>query len=632
MSSRPDDTVAIRRSIDELIEAGAWKAARAELLHLWCMEPGSQTAAAILSRLDTLRPRLAFQPFRLSILRSSTIEPVVPLLKSAAAVRGIDLTVQLGRFNAFVQDILSADSPLYAFAPDVVLLFAEARDLAPDLWTDIVAMSAAEIDAAERRTLGTLDECLQAFRSRSDAALVVHTLEVPSPCRWGVLDAQLGVGQGATFRRINEALVRRAREYRGVYVLDYDALTSRHGKRHWHDARKGLTIRLSMSSHHLNDLADEWMRFITPLSGRICKVLVVDLDNTLWGGVVGEDGFDGIKLGPEYPGAAFQWVQQALLDLHHRGIVLAVCSKNNPADALDVIRRHPGMLLREEHFAAVRLNWEDKAENLTAIARELNVGMDAIAFVDDNPAERQRIRTSLPDVTVIELPDDPFKFAETIHRSAVFERLTLSDEDRTRGQLYSKDRQRLELERSAGSIEDYYHSLQMTVEISPMSAETLPRAAQLTQKTNQFNLTTRRYSETQLGRFAASPGSHVYLLRLLDRFGDNGIVGLAILHDEGPACVIDGFLLSCRVIGRTVETALLAVVAADARERGAARLMGTFVPTARNGPASQFYPHQGFTCVAEQNGVSHWQLDLARATVTAPPWITCRLHPHGAVM
>jgi FkbH-like protein len=372
-------------------------------------------------------------------------------------------------------------------------------------------------------------------------------------------------------------------------------------------------------------MAHEWLRFIHPLMGSVCKALVTDLDNTLWGGVVGEDGLHGLKLGLEYPGAAFQALQRALLNLYERGIILAVCSKNNLAEAMEVLEHHPGMLLRPHHFAALRINWADKAQNLREIAAELNIGLEAIAFLDDNPVERRWVQDQLPEVTVIELPDNPMGYVQALGHSPVFERLSLSAEDRQRGQYYAEQRLRTALEQDSASLEDFYRSLQLRVEISGVAPETLARVAQLTQKTNQFNLTTRRYTEQQIAEMAADPDWQVYSAWVYDRFGDNGLVGVVIVHYQGVTCEIDTFLLSCRVIGRTVETALLATIAEQACHKGAQRLLGWFLPTKKNAPAKEFYGSHGFICILEREGGSSWEFDLVNERIAAPPWVSCNL-------
>src|SRR5581483_11464151 len=258
-------------------------------------------------------------------------------------------------------------------------------------------------------------------------------------------------------------------------------------------------------------------------------------------------------------------------------ILLAICSKNNPADAMEALQKHPGMLLRPKDFACMRISWNDKAQGLREIAAELNIGIDALAFFDDNPFEREQIRAALPEVTVIDLPDEPMEYAAALRNCPAFERLTLSAEDQQRTAMYAEQRERTQAEQSFQSKEDFYHFLQQEVEIAPVGPATLARIAQLTQKTNQFNLTTRRYSEQQVSEMAAR-GCQILAMRVRDRFGDHGVVGVAITSDVGEVCEIDTFLLSCRVIGRTVETALLSYIAAEAAARGRCRLVGRFIP------------------------------------------------------
>lgn len=615
------DPASLRQQIERLVTANEAASARVLLEELWQQQAGPALAAFVASRFDRLRPHLSPLPCRLAILRSFTAEPVEPVLRAAAAVTGIHVTVQFGDFNAYAQEILDERSSLYRFAPDVVVLAVRTRDIAPDLWDGFADLSSDDIRAAIERIGGSFAQWVNVFRARSRAHLVIHTLETPPVPGASIADAQMEVGQVEAIRTVNRALGRLAGEHAGVYLLDYDGLVARHGRLAWHDERKWLTARMPLASASLIHLANEWVKFLHPLTGKVCKALVTDLDNTLWGGIVGEDGPSGIVLGGEYPGAAYRAVQRVLLDLHKRGIVLAVCSKNNQADAMEVLRHHREMLLRPEHFAALRINWKDKIENLREIAGELNLGLDALAFLDDSPAERERVRRGLPEVTVLNLPANPLDYAHAIRQSAVFQRLGLSKEDRSRQGYYANDRRRAELRQTADSLESFYESLSMDAEIFLAGPDVLPRVAQLTQKTNQFNLTSRRYSEQEIALLVADSRWRVYALRLRDRFGDNGVVGVGIARDVDGVREIDTFLLSCRVIGRTVETALLAAIAEDAKSAGRQRLIGWFLRTAKNGPASRFYPSHGFTCTKEHGGVSRWELDLTRKTIPPPPWI-----------
>ncbi len=614
------ESAELRAEIDRLMTSDAARAARA-LSELWRREPTGAAAAFVVSRFETLRAFLPLTPCRVALARSFTLEPVVPLLRAAAFVAGLDLTVHLGDFNAYAQEMLDESSALYRCAPQVVILAVQTRDAAPELWFNHADLTPEACETAIQRVLNQFRDCLRAFRSRSQAHLIVHSLELPLAPARGVLDNQAEPSQSEAIRRVNRELRSLVREFKAAYLLDYDALVARHGRARWHDERKWLTARLPIAAAHLIDLANEWLRFLHPLLGKTAKALVVDLDNTLWGGVIGEDGMEGIQVGPEHPGAAYQALQRAMLDLYRRGILLAICSKNNYDDALEVLRHHPGMLLREQHFACLRIDWNDKAQNLREIAAELNIGTDALAFFDDNPVERERVRAELPEVAVIELPRDPLEYAQTLRDCPLFERLTLSEEDFQRGGYYAGQRQRTQLEQSLTTREDFYRALDQEAEIAPVAPATLARVAQLTQKTNQFNLTTRRYTEQQIAAMASRSDWRVLSIRVRDRFGDNGLVGVAITHDSGEVCEIDTFLLSCRVIGRTVESAFLAHLAETARARGICTLRGWFLPTKKNTPARDFYPQHGFQPAAQQGDASLWMLDLSQARLAFPEWI-----------
>ena len=612
----------LRSEIDLALGQGASAEARLRMDELWRLDPGLASAGFLLPRFEGLRPDLNAQPYRLAILRSFTVEPLIPLLRTAAFAAGIDVEVYTSEFNAHAQDLLDADSRLYAFAPDAIILATRTADVAPELWLDGARLTSEQADAILQRVTTQFRQWISAFRSRSAASVIVQGLEQPLAAASGILDRLSTCSQTAAIARLNEAIATLTREFRGVYFLDYDSLVASHGRTRWHDERRWLTVRLPIAGPHLIDLVREWLRFIHPLTGKVAKALVVDLDNTLWGGIVGEDGFNGIRIGAEYPGAAFQQFQRALLDLHHRGIILAICSKNNPDDALEVLDRHPGMLVRREHFSAMRINWKDKAENLRELAAELNIGVDALAFVDDNPVERDLVRRRVPEVAVIDLPADSLRYASTLRACPLFERLALSTEDRQRADLYAAQQERADLERTVASREDFLRSLEQEAEVAPVTAATLARVAQLTQKTNQFNLTTRRYSEQEVDGLARRSGWTVLSIAVRDRYGDNGLVGVAITADADQVCEVDTFLLSCRVIARTVETAFLSVISEQARARGCRALRGVYIPTRKNAPCKDFYVSHGFTQVKAEGDTTVWELDLRDGRVVpSPEWI-----------
>ena len=611
----------LREKAERCVASGDSGAARVLLSEYWQKEKGPAAAGFVISSCEALRSKLRFLPYRLAILRSFTVEPLVPLLRASGFLAGFDLAIHVGDFNSYAQEILDSQSALYQLKPDAAILAVQTRDIAPDLWDRYSDLDEEEAKSAVRRVSQNFADMVRAFRAHSQAHLIIHGLERPPIPSQGILDSQNPEGQSALIERLNQELRELARTFPGVYVLDYDSLVARYGRLAWHDERKWLTVRMPIASAHLIHLSEEWLRFLHPLSGKVAKALVVDLDNTLWGGIIGEDGMDGIRIGADHPGAPYRDLQRVMLDLHQRGILLAICSKNNFDDAIEVIDKHPGMLLRRQHFAAMRINWNDKAPNLREIAEELNIGIDSLAFLDDNPVERQQIRAAVPEVMVIEVSSDPREYAAALRGSPLFERLVLSEEDKQRGAYYAAQRERTQLKGGCASKEDFLRSLQQEVQIAPVNSATLARVAQLTQKTNQFNVTTRRYKDQEITELASSPDRSVVSVRVQDRYGDNGLVGVAITRDEGETREIDTFLLSCRVIGRTVETAILSYLAQDARRRGLTRMQGWFLPTKKNAPASEFYAQHGFSLLKSEAHGSLWVLDLTNGLPSCPSWV-----------
>src|SRR5262249_43715665 len=407
-----------------------------------------------------------------------------------------------------------------------------------------------------------------------------------------------------------------------VHCLDMQELLV-HRKVGPHDNPKLRHLaRIRLGNRVLGEVARAYARYVAPLKGLRKKCVVVDVDNRLWGGIVGEDGPGRIKLGNTSPGVEYQDFQRYLRSLTERGILLAINSKNNFEDAMQVIRCHEGMILHEKDFSAIRVNWKPKIENMISIARELNIGLDSLMFVDDNPSEREIMRNSLPAVLTIDLPSDPSLYRETLELLPQLQSLVLTDEDRHRVEQYRVNQKRNEIRASAQSVEEYLKSLEIAVEVILVSEATLPRIHQLFQRTNQFNLTSRRYDEAQLIAFLKDSRIRLYAARVRDRFGDHGIVATALVRTGGENWVIDSFLMSCRVIGYGVETALLALICEQARKEGANALMGEYIETAKNSPARDFYSRHGFTVGDQQDGeIIVWSRLIRESAVMAPQWI-----------
>jgi FkbH-like protein len=352
------------------------------------------------------------------------------------------------------------------------------------------------------------------------------------------------------------------------------------------------------------------------------KCVVVDLDNTLWGGVVGEDGPQGIRLGPTAPGSEYVEFQRFLATLPQRGILLAIASKNNPDDALEVIRGHEAMVLRESAFSALRINWRPKPENLASIAEELNIGLDSLVYVDDNPDEREQMRQLLPQVLTVDLPRDPAQYRSVLERLPALQVMAVTEEDRMRAGQYAAKRERDQIRVQAASVDDYLRSLGIKVGIGPVSEPDVSRVAQLFQRTNQFNVTSRRHDAGAVRRMLGDPGWRTWTLKAGDRFGDHGLVATALARTDGGEWTLDSFLMSCRVIGYGIETALLADIMAAASAAGATRLVGEFIPTRKNVPASDLFRLHGFVLSRTgDDGTQLWTRDFATGLVQFPRWI-----------
>jgi len=612
----------LRRDVTAHLAAGELHRAAHAARELLEREPGRRTHAFLRDCARKSAASAALKPVKVALLSSFSIEFLHDSLIALGFVNGLAVDVYQAGFGTFRQELLDPSSALYRETPDVIVLAVEGGDWTRSADADFLDTDERGIDAAVDAFGNELRGLVAALRLRSTAPLLVQNFALPAWRKLGIFDAKASRGQGAIVSQLNDAVARVARDSTDVHVVDYAALVNRHGAQNWFDDRMRLYARAPVASAMQPNLSAEYVKFMVALNGLNKKCLVVDLDNTLWGGVVGEDGVDGIALGPTYPGSAYVEFQRYVLDLHRRGVIIAAASKNNPADVDEALTRHRFMLLRKEHFADMQIHWEPKSQSVARIAQNLSIGLEHIVLVDDNPAECEEVRRALPMVRVIELPSQPEMFVRRVQEAGLFETLTLSDEDRRRGELY---RQRAQAEAARGtmtSLEDYYRDLAMELDISPVEAASLARTAQLTQKTNQFNVTTLRYSEAEVALRAENPEWVVRTVAVKDRFGDNGIVGVMMAQADGTEMRIDTFLLSCRVIGRTIETAMLAELCDDARRRGLTALRGQIIPTAKNSPARDLFERHGFSLApGGEQGVTFWRLDTAAQNVAWPDWL-----------
>jgi len=609
-----------RDQLRAAIDASDGPMARALMVECWAVDSGPMTASVINQAFDHLGGDCGLPnpvDVQITILRTYSVEPLLPLIKAGARLKGINLNINLGDFGTVVQDILTPSSVAYAANTKAVIIARQTRDVAPELWSGASINYDREVD----RVVNEFKTLIEQFRQKSDAYLIIHSLEVPIFSNDGIAEIFLGGDHHQAVLAINKSLTDMAQVYKGVFILDYDGLVARHGRMNWGDEVRWQTMRLPIAMENLTHLSAEWLRYLVPISGCICKVLVVDLDNTLWGGVIGEDGIDGLRLEDDYPGAVYQDIQRTLKKMSGRGIALAICSKNNFDDAMNIINNHPGMILNADDFSAHRINWQDKAQNIKDIAAELNISTDAVSFLDDNPAERMQVRQALPDVNVIEINDDAYTYSKVIMSDPAFERLALTDDDRVRTQYFKQNAKRVDLKKSATTIEDFYRSLEMTLHIERGADGLVPRISQMTQKTNQFNLTSKRYSEQQIQQLIGDNQFHIYVARSTDRFGENGVIGLMIVRICQQVAEIDTLLMSCRVIGRTLETAFLSTVMENLMAEGLKKIDGQYCPTPKNALARDYYKNNGFQIAHETKGSTYWTCDLTGGFVGCPEWV-----------
>lgn len=508
-----------------------------------------------------------------SFLSSFTIEPLVDYVIVEAAARSIELQPYIAPYGQFNQELLNPQSELYRTAPQITFLLLEA-----------------ESDGIEEQS-AHLQGLVAAFLKSSTGVLVINTFPA-CPC-WPlqVLPDQKRI----LIEKINARIIERYKNNPRVQVLDLDGLVAYAGCRNALSPQMMSMARIPFSEAFLNLLARKVVSHIAATAGLSRKCLVLDCDNTLWGGIIGEDGFDGIAIGRDWPGREFIEFQKAILELYEQGVILALNSKNNPADVMQVLNEHPQMLLREKHFASIMVNWDPKPQNMQKIAEQINIGLDSMVFIDDNPAERQFIRQTLPQVETLEMPADPSLFARTLRETGLFARAYLTEEDKKRGQIYAAQRQRDQFQKSCATLDDFLKSLEMVVSIRPAGKDDVKRTAQLTQRTNQFNLTTRRYTEADIAGKTQDPNWRIYVLGLKDKFGDNGTVGLAMIKTGPKEWYVDTFLMSCRVIGRQVEDALVDMVLRDALEAGCVSISAEYIPSAKNNLVTDFWDKMGFT-------------------------------------
>jgi FkbH-like protein len=545
----------------------------------------------------------------IGIAASFTAHNLVQFVGAPLLAAGYRPQIKLGPYNQLFQVCLDPQSHFGAQCDAIALLW-RIEDLLQDEVDSVLRYDKETWERAAQK-LDSLTAAISALRSAFRGMIVVSVPALPTGFPVGPLSLDNPMGLGAFHRAVTTQFTENIAKLEHVRLLDFDVIQRQVGYAASFDARQWYLYKQPFTDQFLHRAGVQLARILLAARRSAKKCVVLDCDNTLWGGVVGEDGIDGIELGSEYPGSAFCDFQRLLLHWRQQGIFLAILSKNNEADVWEVFDKHRGMVLSRMDVSAWQINWSPKAENVALIAKALNIGLDSLVFIDDSPMEIAYMRQAQPDVTSILLPEDPAQFVSMLQGVVLFDRLDITAEDLARVDMMRAEMDREDLNAKM-TKDEFLKALELKIEVSRAKPDDLSRVTQLINKTNQFNLTTIRRSLEEVRALARSQNHRIYSLRVWDKFGDYGLTGVVIIDISADRrdWTIDSLMLSCRVLGRGVEAALLAVLAAEARTEGATEFVGTYVPTTKNSLCATFLPDHGF----RQDG-ERWRLPLEQAPI-----------------
>ena len=566
--------------------------------------------AALRSRAERKGHIARHGSIRLAILGGYTFRPLDQLLEhylSTSAPAPLSCELLLGDFDNYTSEIVDEGGRLGEFKPEVVVLVPSHRSCR---YSGPLFDSRDKVEAEARNLAAQILDLCSAANRRTGAEIILANFPLSGQIDPGPYRGRTFASEWSFRKLVNLELGIQAPAY--VHICDVEFLSARHGIQNAFDPRAWFETRQPYERGLMLSVARELAHLITHLRTPSKKVAILDLDNTLWGGVIGDDGLNGIEIGDTSPrGEAFKWFQQYLLSLSQRGVLLAACSKNDHDKAIEPFERHPEMVLRMKDFVSFKANWQPKSENIRQIAAELNLGLDSMVFIDDNPAEVDIVRQFVPEVAAVLLGPDPSEYVATLQAGRFFEPQSITSEDLERVSQYKQEAQRQVLLSSVTDMGAYLASLDMTATVSEFRGVDVPRIAQLINKSNQFNLTTRRRTEAQVEAVIADKDAVAFTVRLSDRFGDYGLISVVVGQMKQDEIEIDTWLMSCRVLKRQVEELVLNNLAELARKRGARQIRGVYLPTPKNGMVRDHYAAMGFTPVLDTAERREFILDLS---------------------
>lgn len=554
---------------------------------------------------------------KVAFLSNYTIDIILENFKKILTANNLQFEIYYPGFNQFSNEIQNFNSRIYGFNPEIIFISFDINNILME-----------RIDSTD--LLDQLNDYFKEFLNNlntlssrlSTSVIFVDNFYTDERLNSNTLSFNSDRSLELLITLKNIEFQQFVKLHKNLKIVDVNQMISQYGQENLFDYKYHYLAKYKWNSRGTKKLSELYFRHLKAHLGLRKKCIVLDLDNTLWGGIIGQDGLENISLSNDGLGKAFYDFQKLLLNLYNRGILLAVCSKNSQEIVNEVFEKHPFMVLRKEYFAVMKINWKNKTENIIEIAKELNIGLDSIVFIDDSEFERNLIRQQLPNVTVPELPNDPTYYPKFLSELDYFCFHNITDEDIKRNKSYKENFERLNFQKSFKGFDDYLFSLEMVIEIKPISDFTFPRILQLIQKTNQFNTTTKRYTETELRNLWLDDDFEIYSFGVKDKFGDNGIVGVLILKKDkqNKKIFIDSFIMSCRVIGRKIETALLAFVFQKAKSSGFEIIVGEIIPTAKNEPCRLLYKEHNFILVKD----NLWEFKVNSRDIPLPEYFTLK--------
>ena len=560
-----------------------------------CKLKNNENLAFFLNEAKSIKTNNFDKKINVGILASFSLNGLEETLRVKSAQKGIDCRIYVGDYNQYNQEIFKSNSRLFQFNPQLTFLILDIRHILGELYFSPYSISASERKEFVETKVDEIKKLVEAFLDNSNSKLVITNFQIPVYSPYGINEQKEDFGMKQLVYEINNKIRHELKDQPLVFIYDFNEFVMKFGEYNVFNYQDYFFGDIKISIDYIPKFADELLGYVNAVMGITKKCIVLDLDNTLWGGIIGEDGFDNIKLGDDAVGRSFVEFQKRLLALNQRGIILAINSKNNFEDAMEVIKKHPSMILREDNFACMKINWDDKVTNLQEISKELNIGLDSMVFFDDDLINQEFVKTSLPEVLVVELPNDSSQFAQIITKMKEFDVLKITEEDVKRNEMYLVQKKRTELKNKIVDFDEFLKQMNIEVNIKKADSFTIPRISQLTLKTNQFNLTTKRYQQEEISSFSSDKDRIVECVQVSDKFGDNGITGVYIIEKkDSKEWIIDTFLLSCRIMGRKVEEAMLYQIIEKAKNLGIKKIKGKFIPTKKNKPAENFYSDCGF--------------------------------------